>query len=134
MPEQPEYERDRYKVDHDLLKFYDAILQARIRTAKALNKYRAAEKGINIDLLEQVEKKKDAETVFLNYLDLYYDLVKFKFQKADDVEKPEFMDDETTVHSLDADKAITLYNKLNNLLEELEITSLENLDKGRRMI
>jgi len=127
-----EYERENYKADHDLLKFYDAILEARVKTAKALNRYRGVDNGIATDdLMQEMENKSNAKTVFLNYLDMYYDLVKFKFSKSD-VEKPEFKDD--SVHKLSIQDGINLYNKCNELLEDLEITSIENLDQGRRVV
>ena len=127
-----EYERENYKADHDLLKFYDAILEARVQTAKALNRYRAVDNGLSTsDLMQELQNKSDTEQVFLNYLDMYYDLVKFKFSKSD-VEKPDL--DKDSIHELDIEEGINLYEKCNELLEDLEITSIENLDKGRRKV
>jgi len=127
-----EYERENYKADHDLLKFYDAILEARVQTAKALNRYRAVDNGISTsDLMQELQNKSDTKQVFLNYLDMYYDLVKFKFSKSD-VEEPDL--DKDSIHKLDIEEGISLYEKCNELLEDLEITSIENLDKGRRVV
>lgn len=127
-----EYERENYKADHDLLKFYDAILEARVQTAKALNRYRAVDNGLSTsDLMQELQNKSDTEEVFLNYLDMYYDLVKFKFSKSE-VEKPDL--DKDSIHKLDIEEGIDLYEKCNELLEDLEITSIENLDKGRRVV
>lgn len=127
-----EYERENYKADHDLLKFYDTILEARIQTAKALNRYRRVDKGLSTnDLMQDIQNKNSTEDVFLNFLDMYYDLVKFKFSKSD-VEEPDMEED--SVHSLSIEEGIKLYEKCNELLEDLEITSIENLDKGRRVI
>jgi hypothetical protein len=138
MEKDREYQRENYKVDHDLLAFYENILGARTRTAKALNQYKAVEKGIGAeDITQEIENKNEAKTYFLHLLDLFYDLVRFKFQKSD-VEKPDFMEDDgdedKTVHELDMEKGEKLYNKCCKLLEDLDITSLEDLDKGRRVI
>lgn len=129
------YEYDKYKLDQDLQGFYEKILDARVKTAYALNRYKASEKGLtSYDMDQALSNKKNAESVFKNYLDMYYDLVKFKFPKGDKAEKPDFMKDCDSIHELDMKKAVKLYEQLNQLLEELKITSMENRKRGNRQI
>lgn len=130
-----EYEYEQYKLDKDLMRFYDTILEARIRTAKALNRYKASDHGLtSYSMDEELNNKKNAKTVFKNYLDMYYDLVKFKFHKGDKAQKPSFMKNCDSIHNLDFDQAVELYEELNKLLEELKITSMENHKRGNRKI
>lgn len=131
---QREYERDNYKFDHQMPQFYDDIIEARVRTAKALNEYRAMDKGItNADIQQEMENTKQLQQHFLHVLDLYYDLVKFKFEKSE-VEKTTAIKKADSVHDLEIEDGIKLYYKCNHLLEDLEITSLEKHQKGRRVI
>lgn len=134
MPEDREYQRENYKVEHDLIQFYENILEARVRAAKALNQYKAVDRGlVSADIQSEMQEKQEAENHFLHILDLYFDLVKYKFGKSDRT-KPDFMENKDSVHELDMSQAKTLYEKCNRVLEDLDITSLENLDKGRRVI
>jgi hypothetical protein len=132
--EERNYQRENYKVEHDLLAFYENILEARVRTAGALNQYRAIENGVQSeDIQQEMENKNVAEQNFLHLLDLYYDLVRFKFEKSD-VDKPDFTEEMGSVHELGMEQGKKLYLKCNELLEDLDITSLENLDRGRRVV
>lgn len=134
MPDDREYQRENYKVDHDLLQFYENILEARVRAAKALNQYKAVDRGlVSTDIQSEMQDKQEAESHFLHILDLYFDLVKYKFGKSDQ-KKPDSVEDKNSVHELDMSEAIELYDRCNRVLEDLDITSLENLDQGRRVI
>jgi len=141
MQNEREYDREKFKFDHDLLRFYDRILDARLETGDMLSRYKATEKGLgDLDIQEEMAAEEHTEKMFKHSLDRYYDLAGNKFSKADDTDKPDFVQEKKdeegyfTPHDLGLDQAIKLYKKLNELLEELEITSLENLDKGRRKI
>lgn len=136
-----EYERENYKLEHDITRFYDRIIDARLETSKALSHYKAAEKNIgNLGVEEELNAQSKSKTVFKHHLDRYYDLVGNKFDKADKASKPDFVKDKEkedgyfTPHELSMEKAIKLYKELNQLLEDLEITSMEQLDQGRRRI
>lgn len=136
MPEfERNYSREKYRVEHDMLEYYRGILEARMMCANTLNQYRGVQNGLSTDdLEEEMQNRKDTEEMFKHYLDLYFDLVRYKFQKADKTDKPEFTEEMDSVYGIEMENAIKLYHRCNELLEELEITSMENLDKGRRQI
>ena len=139
--EDREHQYEKYKFEHDLTRFYDEIIDARLQTGHALSQYKAAQKNIGkLDVQEELNSQSQTKIVFKHHLDRYYDLVGKKFSKSDEVERPDKVkekEDEEgyfTPHDLSVEECIKLYKKLNELLEELEITSLEDLDKGRRKI
>lgn len=132
---------ENYKFEDNLLIYYNRLLEARNHTSQALNQYRALNNNIATDNLEkQISNKKQAETRFLHRLDYYYEFIEFKFGKTD-VEKPEAVKkleskglQNFTPHEIDLEDAILLYKKCNKVIEELGITSLENLQYERRKI
>lgn len=133
---------DEYSFEDNLIGFYNDILDARRRTAASLRVYRNIESTTSENIEQQIQNQEQAKNLFFNNLDYYYDLMENKWQKSK-VDKPEAVKNAAqekehaelfTVEDLTPDEAIILYKTLNKLSEDLEITSLENLQYERRKI
>jgi len=137
-----EQSEDEYSFEENLLGFYKDILDARRETAKALRALRNIQNSHSDDLEKSEKNKNQAENNFYNYLDHYYDLMENKWNKSSidkpkavkKAEKEEEYCELFKVSSLHVNEAIVLYKRLNAMAEDLEITSLENLQFERRKV
>lgn len=126
------YQRDDYSLEQDIPKYYRAIIDANLQTKQALNHFNAIKLEITSHSIEERhEAVNQAKKRFLNSLSYYFDLTRHKFDKTDEVEKPDL---DKEIQELEVNRAVEVKDRIDRLLEELDITGAEQYRKGRREI
>lgn len=129
---------ESYTSEIQLAQFYNKILERQMICREYLNQLQMMENSASTENIgEEMTQKETAEANFKSNLNVYYDYIRDKFDKLDKIQKPEKVekiekdqDQIFSVYNLTIPEAIKLYRKCNKLLEELEITSAERLNKG----
>jgi len=130
-------EKSNYNVDHNLIGFYDDILEYRRNTSEYLLLYRKIKNTSLEDVEQEINSKEIAKQKFYEQLSRYNDRMETKWRKSK-VEKPLALreaEEESnepelfTIYELNIDDAIMLYKRLNKACEDLGITSLERMKR-----